>query len=208
MRTLKPCLLAVLGLAVAASAASAFPTYTALWSGTTGTGVTGGATIDAATGDFLTLDVFIINDPIVGITSYEWAAVGSPGMLAISGRDCVFAFPGFCLVGGAVLATSVATPITAVGNVVIGFDATGPTAGFQPTIDFVGSAVFLVTGLVTETVNITFSDLLTGPATTDALFTFHQDPIVTLTVTVPEPGTAALLALGLAGLAVTRRIAS
>ena len=78
--------LALMGVLLAASAAHAQPTYSLVWSATTGSGTPGSDTIDAAPGDLLTLDV-IINIDATGFTGAAWDLVGSAGLTATTTID-------------------------------------------------------------------------------------------------------------------------
>lgn len=97
--------------AVAASAvalmlagpAAAAPTMTLIWTGTTGSGVTGGSSIDAAPGDTLTLQIVANGDPTLGLSfigvSLGWDA-GLTGQNALECPSPPNFAPGLCTDGG------------------------------------------------------------------------------------------------------------
>ena len=81
MRTLAVTIATGLAALAVASSAAALPSYSLVWSGTTGTGTTGGAFIDASAGDILTLDV-IINIDAAGFTGVGFDLLGTSGLTA------------------------------------------------------------------------------------------------------------------------------
>jgi hypothetical protein len=87
-----------MALAVA-SAASAAPTVTLVWTGTTGTGTAGGSSIASVTGETLTLDILITSDSN-GVSasglSYDITTAGTvTGGVIWAGADGIVTFNGF-----------------------------------------------------------------------------------------------------------------
>jgi hypothetical protein len=209
MRTLAVAAITGLVALAVAGVASAAPSVSLVWTGTTGSGTTGGSSIDAAPGDTLTLDMLVITDAAgtTGVAlSYDVSASGvvsaytRPGIDSIN-TSVVWDFQGSA---GNTIAPASAT-YTGAGLTFIS-GVTCPAATGNLAAGFCGD---LVVGLLTASQTGTdvgggiigsFGTLpgsMTGPHT----FTIAQ---ATFEV-VPEPATGGLLALGLGALAFIGR---
>jgi len=194
----------LVALAVA-GAASAAPTLSLTWTTTTGTGTTGGSSIDAAPGDTVRLLITAVADAnglsFAGV-SLGWDAGDLVGGNAVECPAPENAFgPGLCHDGG-VAPPFVPSMSPFVAGVAVGagsassFDAGGLTA-FATSI-IVGSIEFVVGGTATnEAVNVFYVPAI--DSVNDGLGGVFF-PSASASLVVPEPGTAALLGLGLGAL--------
>ncbi len=201
-------LVAVLGLSI--SSAQADPTLGLTWSGTTGTGTTGGTSIDASVGDTLTLTVTLFNDTLA-TTQF------APGVIWDSGGTTILDF----LTTNEVLMTGMDAPFN--DGPVVQSGAVEAAGGGYAQATLAQGALFgagVAPGATTSPGNIVF--VVTGTGSTVAasgLFVPAVDSLqpaggsnyanatfgsASVNV-VPEPGTAALLALGLGALTVAGR---
>lgn len=208
----------VSGLAVLCwtGAAAASPTYSLVWSGTSGTGATGSSVIAAVSGDVLTLDV-IVNIDADGFTGAFFDLMGTPGLVAdanslISGAggppECPQPpnlGPGVCFSVSLIPFAPLNPVVFDVGSSTLDYDINETTGGpeYTPSTLTVGRGVFHYSGGGTESVSLGFQGNPGGGGLTDGVHTL--DFFDATAVIVPEPGTAALLALGLAALALAGR---
>lgn len=204
MRAGLPYLFLLVGL-LAATAALATPSVQLVWSDTTGLGTTGGSSIEAAAGDTLTLDMIVIPD-VNGVQGAHVSLLLSSG----SGQIETYYRPEFDFIydglGGMSFPFAAATISGAqVGAYVPGSAVTcpGPPALGNLATGFCGENFHTVFGDPTDFgggVVGSFSALSLGAAN------FFPYTLGRLSLTViPEPGTAALLATGLIGLAMRQR---
>ena len=204
MRRLTIGMMATLVALAVAGAASAAPSISLTWESTTGTGTTGGSSIDAAPGDVLRLSLKAVADAN-GLTftsqSLSWDAADLLGQSAAECSALDNAFPGFCSDGGGPAPPfhSPFTPGVAVGaGSASSFDA-GGLAVFAVSIN-VGTIEFTVQpGAGVEIINIDYS-LAPGIDSTNDGGGGVFFPTASASIVVPEPGTAALLGLGLGAL--------
>jgi hypothetical protein len=214
MRTLRlftASLVAVLGVAFSAQAD---PIVNLVWTGTTGSGTTGGSSISAAVGDTLTLRVDLVlatpSGPLTatapgfiwdqgGTSVLDWSASNKTAIagLTLQLNDGVVTQSGAPEAGGGGYAQA-----TLAQSVFLGAGIVAANQTVSP-----GSLVFVVTGTGSTVVspglfNPVF-DSLQGPVLgsnyVNAVFNSASVNVV------PEPGTAALLALGLGALTVAGR---
>lgn len=190
-------------LLLVAGAANAAPSVSLIWTGTTGTGVTGGSSIDAQAGDVLTLDVAVASDGVNVLQGAQlqlnWDAADLTGLVASNCPGPPNAIPGTCTNGGALVPPF----FSALGPIVLSPGNVNAFNAFDGT--FVGILGGFTIGRLTLTVGAT--------AATESVSVFYNtvfDGLVdstgtyfvpgSATVVVPEPATAGLLALGLGAL--------
>lgn len=190
-----------------AGAASAAPTATLIWTATTGSGITGSSTIDAALGDTLTLDIQVMPDEnvLAAGVSLDYQSGGSTIQLfyrpefdgiveEVSENIFDITFPsasaGTTVGGYAYVPNSAVTcpGPPALGNLATGFCGNG-SQGSQGIADDLGGG-------------IVGSFFATGTTTITAPYTLGQAQFVV----IPEPATCGLLALGLGALALSQRL--
>lgn len=222
MRTLATLVATTFVALMVASTASASPTVSLVWTGTTGTGTTGSSNIDALAGDVLALDIRINID-----------ATGMSGaFVTLAHTGALLAQLGFGAGPGGTTTEICPNPPNAAGpDLCSGFST--PSRSYVPLLDSsnlsdsynslplhlgqfnavksgapfatngvmtLGRAVFTVVGTGDVSVaNVPGLDSVNDSAG-NVFF-----PTAAASVLVPEPGTAALLGLGIFGLAVAGR---
>lgn len=223
MRTLAALVATTFVALMVASTASASPTISLVWTGTTGTGTTGSSSIFASPGDVLALDIRINIDAtglsgafvslaydsgsLLGLLGYGVGPGGTssevcPNPPNASGPDTCsgFSTPSrtYTPLGGgsAGLIATNSGPLSNYGQ----FDAAKGSPPFSTNgVMTLGRAIFEVVGGGTVSVaNVPGLDSVNDSAG-NVFF-----PTASATV-IPEPGTAALLGLGIFGLAVAGR---
>jgi hypothetical protein len=207
--------MAALVALVVAGAASAVPSVSLSWTSTTGTGTTGGSSIDAVAGDTLRL-LITVSDPTGGLSFAGVSLAWSPGLVG--------AVPGINGVGGFGECPAPENAVTAAFNapncsnngafgpsltpfapgVVVGpgsassFDAGSTTPLGAPATIFLGAIEFTVgAGATNEAINVVYAPGLDSVNNAAGGVFF---PTASASLVVPEPGTAALLGLGLGAL--------
>jgi hypothetical protein len=223
MRTLAALVATTFVALMVASTASAAPTISLVWSGTSGTGTTGSDTIEALAGDLLALDIRINIDAtglsgafvslaydsgqLLGVLGYGVCPGGTssevcPNPPNAAGPDTCSGFSApsrtYTPIGGgsAGLIATNSGPLSNYGQ----FDAAKGSPPFSTNgVMTLGRAIFEVVGGGTVSVaNVPGLDSVNDSAG-NVFF-----PTASATV-IPEPGTAALLGLGIFGLAVAGR---
>jgi hypothetical protein len=220
MRTLAALVATTFVALMAASVASASPTISLVWTGTTGTGTTGSSVIDASPGDVLALDIRINVDATgisgAGVTlSYNsaqlLAQLGYNAALGVSTEICPnppnVVGPDSCrwqgtLTYNAIVASSyLSTSYNSLPDHLGQFNAVKSGAPFATTgVMTLGRAVFEVVA----SGNINVANVAGLDSINDSAGNVFN-PTASASVIVPEPGTAALLGLGIFGLAVAGR---
>jgi hypothetical protein len=200
-------LLTGLVLALAPAAALATPIVSIVWTATTGSGATGSNVIEARPGDLLTAQVRLSPDS-TGVSSYGISLRFDTDLadeLDLLGA-VEFLPPGFSFVLSTGVASTQESELFREGHV---FTCEAVAAGNGPT-----GGTFSICQLdfrVTANVVTDGADLFTGlfNSGVDGIFDNAGNPLspdfATASVVVPEPGTAALLLLGLAALRPGRR---
>lgn len=199
MRTLAVAAITSLIALAMASAAGAAPSISVVWTGTTGSGVTGGSSIASAAGDTLTLDVLITADAMGGsFASVSVQDLGGGSLnvgTLIGGVDdfqdstgASWALLGSGSYGGPALAfvSGVTCPYPATGNfsAALGSASCATLSRSFTGIDLGGGS---------------FGSFVSGPGANFTIaYTFTQARLVV--AVVPEPATGGLLALGLGAL--------
>ena len=200
------CLLLTVAL-VAAPSALAAPTVQLIWSDTTGLGITGGSTIEAFAGDTLTLDILVFPDvnqvSAAGVSLFLPSGSNQVETYFRLGIDAIgdsiggvfFPFVAATISGAQIGAYVPGSAVTcpgppALGNIATGFCGDLPV---HPAFEDFGPTD-LGGGLVG-------SFIAFGEAPLASPYTLGR---LSLTV-IPEPGTAALLATGMIGLALRQR---
>jgi hypothetical protein len=197
-----------------ASAANAVPSVSLVWTGSSGTGATGGSSIDALAGDALTLTIFVSNTvPASGLSFAGVSLAWGGGLTGVSATECPTATStpmGGNILAGTCTPTGFAPPTFLAPfapGVVIGVGGAGSfDAGVAPpsfttgTLEL-GAISFTTTG--SDTVSIVYSPGLDSVNDgTGSVFFPGASASVNV---VPEPATAGLLALGLGALGVIGR---
>lgn len=191
--------------------AGAAPSFNLTWSDTTGDGTTGRNTIEAAVGDTLTLDVNLTIDA-EGFTSAFWDLVGSAGLLADTNSLTVGGGSPECPRPPNVVAGTCLGPtfrafsplrfgVEDVGSSTTGYDVRGDRPEFSPDALTVGRGVFHVTGSGMQVVSTAYGP---GQGVGDGFFEMSIPAVASAFVMVPEPGSAALVGLGVLALALLR----
>jgi hypothetical protein len=223
MRTLAALVATTFVALMVASTASASPTISLVWTGTTGTGTTGSSSIFASPGDVLALDIRINIDAtglsgafvslaydstsLLGLLGYGVGPGGTssevcPNPPNAAGPDTCsgFSTPSrtYTPIGGG-SAGLIATNSGALSNYGQ-FDAVKGSPPFSTNgVMTLGRAIFeVVSGGTVSVANVPGLDSVNDSAG-NVFF-----PTASATV-IPEPGTAALLGLGIFGLAVAGR---
>jgi len=224
MRTLAALVATTFVALMVASVASAAPSISLVWTGTSGTGTTGTSSIDAAAGDILALDIRI-NIDATGLSgafvtlAYNGAELlaqlGYNATLGVSTEICPnppnAAGPETC--SGFSTPSRTYTSITdssyltdtynALPNHLGQFNAVKVGSPFSTNGTMtLGRAVFEV---------VAGNDVIVSVANVPGLDSVNDSagnvffPTASATAVVPEPGTAALLGLGIFGLAIAGR---
>jgi len=205
--------MATVAVLAVAGAASAVPSISLTWSNTSGTGTTGGSSINASAGDVLRL-VINVTDSTGGLS---FAGVS----LGWDAGDLAGAVPGANGVGGFGECPTPENAVTAAFNgpncsnngafgpsltpfapgVVVGagsassFDAGSTTPLGAPATIILGAIEFTVgAGATNETISILYAPGLDSVNNAAGGVFF---PSASASLVVPEPGTAALMGLGL-----------
>lgn len=228
MRTLAALVATSFVALMVASVASAAPTISLVWTGTTGTGITGSSTIDANVGDVLALDIRINVDNTGLSGAFVTLAYNGGELLALLGYGGGGQGPGgtgteicpnppnpagpdICAVGSptartySAITTSYYLTDTYNGlpNHLGQFNAVKTGAPFATNgVMTLGRAIFEVAGGASSTVNV--ANVLGLDSVNDSAGNVFN-PTASATVIIPEPTTAALLGLGVFGLAVAGR---
>lgn len=216
MRTLAVVAMTSFFAILVAGSASAVPSVALTWRATTGTGTAGGSSIDALPGDVLTLDVFVSNtSPAAGLTFAGFGINNTAGLgTANAAAECPSAtstpsgsnsIPGLCTPTGFVppfLSPFVPGVVIAAGLVTT-FDAAATPPAFTTGTIHLGAISYTVgAGAGNETVATNYTPGLDS-VNDGGFFVFY--PTASASVVVPEPGTVALLGLGLGSLAMIGR---
>lgn len=203
MRRLTIGMMATLVAMAVAGAASAAPTVSLTWTSTTGTGVTGGSSIDAQPGDTLRLLLSVnadANNVNLASISLSWNGANLSGFNAVECPAPENGIPGVCSGNGGFVPPfySPLAPGVVVGaGSASSFDAGGLPPGITTTM-FLGAIEF--------TVGATAGNETISTFYVPGLDSVNDDlgqvwfPSASASVVVPEPGTAALLGLGLGAL--------
>jgi hypothetical protein len=201
-----------------ASAASAVPVVSLVWSGTNGTGTAGSSSIGADVGDMLTLTIFVSNTtPASGISFAGVSLTYGPGLTGGAATECptgTTAPMGGNLFGGGTTCTPAGfiapflSPfilgVTVGGGLATSFDAAAASGATTGTLEL-GAIKFTVSGA--DTVSTFYSPGL--DSVNDGLgnglgSVFFPSASASVNV-IPEPATAGLLALGLGALGLIGR---
>jgi hypothetical protein len=189
--------MAVLAVAVAASAA---PTISLTWTDTTGSGTTGGSSIDALAGDVVRL-LITVNADANGLTfggvSLGWDAGDLVGGNALECPAPENSIPGTCSDGGGFVPPfySPFAPGVVVGaGSASSFDAGGTPPPITTSM-FLGSIEFTV-GATAAVEDVSIFYVPAIDSVNDGLGQVFF-PNASASLVVPEPGTAALMGLGL-----------
>jgi hypothetical protein len=227
MRTLAALVATTFVALMVASVASASPTISLVWTGTTGTGTTGSDTIDASVGDVLALDIRINVDStglsgafvtlnyngaeLLALLGYGGSAQGPGGTgTEICPNPPNAAGPDICAVGTPSRTYSAITTsyyltdtYNSLPNHLGQFNAVKTGAPFATNgVMTLGRAIFEVAGGTTSTINV--ANVLGLDSVNDSAGNVFN-PTASATVVIPEPTTAALLGLGVFGLAIAGR---
>jgi PEP-CTERM motif len=209
MRTLAVVAMTGLLALVVAGAASAAPSVSFVWSGTTGAGTTGSSSITAVAGDTLTLDLLITPDgqgvSFAGL-SYDISAAGTVTNFYRSGLDSINDGTGFVYdanSGNAVYGSATYTGGTLTFVPGSGVTCPGPPATGNLAAGFCGNTFMGALATGTDQGGGIIGSFATATAGAPATvpFTLAQASFVV----VPEPATGGLLALGLGALAFMGR---
>jgi hypothetical protein len=224
MRTLAALVATTFVALMVASVASAAPTISLVWTGTTGTGVTGSSSIDANVGDVLALDIRINVDNTGLSGAFVTLSHNGAELLALLGYGagpggttteiCPNppnpAGPESCSVGTPARTYSSITSSYYLTDTYNGlpnhlgqFNAVKVGAPFATNgVMTLGRAIFQVAGGALSTVNV--ANVLGLDSVNDSAGNVFN-PTASATVIIPEPTTAALLGLGVFGLAIAGR---
>lgn len=178
-----------------ASVANAAPTLSLTWIATTGSGTTGGSSIDAVVGD--TLEVLVTVDiDAAGFTGAAWDLVGSHGLTAAANTLVTGAggppecpsppnlAPGTCFSSTFKAYSPIAVGVTDIGSRTDDYDVAGTTPEFVPGQIVLGRGVFTVgpTATTVETVRTSFAPGAGG--VTDGAFVFSVPAVDVATINV------------------------
>jgi hypothetical protein len=191
-------LIALLSLAVA-NAAGAAPSASLVWTGTTGSGVTGGSSIEAAVGDTLTLDIVLTPDAAGIAGAALTLGYNSNQLFCLSAQACPSppnAVHGLCD-GGGIPPFPVVIRNVGPGSTMNPFGVQYEAVNVNPSI-VIGRATFSVQG--PGTLSLIYDD--PNEFVVDGNQTLFFPPATARVI--PEPSTLALLSLGLCGLATAR----
>lgn len=218
MRTLAAVTIAGLVALSVASSAGAAPTVDLLWTGTTGAGVTGSNSIDAATGDTLTLTINVVVAPADGgltgmFLTPSWDGTQLTGQNAVECPSPPNIGPGTCggFISGEFLTYSPLAAGVTIDNVagtayqfdaanIAGSGVNATANGFTITL----GTIQYVVGASSGTHEIALLYTPGDEVITDNAFNSFF-PNASAFVVVPEPATGGLLALGLGALAFVGR---
>ena len=212
MRTLAVAAITGLIALAMASVASAAPTVSLVWTGTTGAGAVGGSSIAAAVGDTLTLDILVTGDA-TGVTaaalSYDTSLAGVASAYTRPTFDSIndgnFDSWDFQGSGGNTLAPASATYTGGALTYIDGSGVICPAGTGNLMAGICGMASFLLpnpgtlVGDLGGGITGSFGTNPGGP--TPGTWTLAQAQFEV----VPEPATGGLLALGLGALAFIGR---
>jgi len=193
-----PSLISLVSL-VLASAALAAPSVDLVWAGTTGSGVPGGSSIEAAVGDTLTLDIVLIPDAAGIAGAALTLGYNSDRLFGLSAQACPSPpnpAPGLCD-GGGIPPFPIVISNVGPGSTMSPFGVQFEAANVNPWI-VIGRATFSVQGPGTLSLIYDDPNEYVADGTGNIWF-----PPATARV-IPEPSTLALLGLGLCGLAAAR----
>jgi len=209
MRTLAAVTMAGLVAIMVAGAATAAPSVDLIWTGTTGAGVTGSNSIDAAAGDTLTLEVRV-NADAEGLTGWfltlGWDAADLTGQNAVECPSPPNLAPGLCS-NSSFNTWSPLTPGVVIDNgarTAYQFDGANTNPSVTTGFTVVAGTIQYVLGAsaTSEAISLIYSP--GDEVVSNNAFTAYFPPASAFVV-VPEPATGGLLALGLGALAFVGR---
>ena len=200
MRTLAVAAITSLIALAMASAAGAAPSISVVWTGTTGSGTTGGSSIASAAGDTLQLDVLITTTAPDG-ASFASVSVQDLGGGSLNAGTLINGVDDFQDSTG--LSSALFTS-GSYGGPALAF-VSGVTCPYPATGNFsaaLGGATCALLSRSFQGIDLgggAFGSFVSGPGTNFTIaYTFTQARLIV--AVVPEPATGGLLALGLGAL--------